>query len=256
MREIAVGAAHVPYRVLGAGRPLVLVHGAGAGARAWDGVADAFAKSNTVVVPNLSGSDAARDDGRELTVDILTEQLAAVVTDLDAGPVDLVGHSLGGVVVSALAASRPDLVRAVVPVATFAGPGDEYVRNSLTVWRDLLGDADTFARYSMLLAFSRAHLRSLGYDAVEELAAAFQPNEGRRRQIELALRLDIRDLLPRIEARALVIGATHDAFLPVENARELAAAIPDAGYEEVDTGHVVMAEQPREFVKLIRDFLA
>ncbi|MFE3701019.1 alpha/beta fold hydrolase, partial [Nocardia tengchongensis] len=109
MREIAVGAAHVPYRVLGAGRPLVLVHGAGAGARAWDGVADAFAKSNTVVVPNLSGSDAARDDGRELTVDILTEQLAAVVTDLDAAPVDLVGHSLGGVVVSALAASRAHL---------------------------------------------------------------------------------------------------------------------------------------------------
>ncbi|MGW4533368.1 alpha/beta fold hydrolase [Nocardia sp. NPDC004340] len=256
MKEITVGTAQVPYEVLGAGRPLVLVHGSGAGARSWDRVKDAFAETNTVVLPNLSGSDTARDDGADLTVEELVEQLAAVVRDLDAGPVDVVGHSLGGVVVAALAALHPDLVRTVVPVATFAGHGDEYLRNALTVWRELLGDADTFARYSMLLAFSRAHLRTIGYDAVEELAAAFRPNADRRRQIELALRLDIRDLLPRIHAPALVIGAAHDAFLPVENARELAAGIPGAVYEEVDTGHVVMAEQPREFVKLIRDFIA
>ncbi|MFD7845838.1 alpha/beta fold hydrolase [Nocardia sp. NPDC059764] len=256
MKEITVGTAHVPYAVLGTGRPLVLVHGSGAGARSWDRVKDAFAETNMVVLPNLSGSDTARDDGGDLTVEGLVEQLAAVVRDLGAGPVDVVGHSLGGVVVAGLAALHPDLVRTVVPVATFAGPGDEYLRNALTVWRDLLGDADTFARYSMLLAFGRTHLRTIGYDAVEELAAAFRPNAGRRRQIELALRLDIRDLLPRIQAPAMVIGAAHDAFLPVENARELAAGIPGAVYQEVDTGHVVMAEQPREFVKLIRDFMA
>ncbi|MFE5285170.1 alpha/beta fold hydrolase [Nocardia sp. NPDC056611] len=256
MREVTVGDARVPYQVLGAGHPLVLVHGSGAGARAWEGVAGAFATTNLVVLPNLSGSDPARDDGGELTVELLAEQLAAVVADLGAGPVDLVGHSLGAVVSAALAAWRPELVRSLVPVAGFAGPGDEYLRNSLTVWRDLLGDAAAFARYSMLLAFSRAHLRSIGHAAVEELAVRFQSTPDRRRQIELALRLDIRDLLPRVQAPTLVIGAAQDGFLPVENARELAAAIPGAVYEEIDTGHVVMVERPREFVKLVSDFIA
>ncbi|MTE13542.1 alpha/beta fold hydrolase [Nocardia sp. CT2-14] len=255
MRELTVGAATVPYRVMGAGRPLVLVHGGGPGAKAWDGVAGAFADANTIALPNLSGSDLARDDDRELTVELLAEQVAAVITDLGAGPADVVGHSLGAVVVAALAALRPDLVRRAVLVAGFAGPGDDYTRHAMTAWRDLLDDADTFARFSMLLAFSRAHLGSIGRAAVDELARAFRSTPGRRRQIELALRLDIRDLLPRIQAPTLVIGGTYDGLAAVENSREVAALVPRAAYRELDSGHVVMAERPQEFVRLVRDFI-
>ncbi|WP_169982292.1 alpha/beta fold hydrolase [Microbispora sp. H10836] len=255
MREITVGTARVPYRVMGEGRPLVLVHGGSPGSTAWDGVAGAFAEAAMVVLPDLSGSDAARDDGGELTVELLAEQLAAVISDLGQGPADVVGHSLGAAVAAALAAVRPDLVRGLVSVAGFAGLGDEYLRNALTVWRDLAGDAGTFPRYTMLLAFSRAHLNSIGRAAVEELAAAYRANAGRLRQIDLALRLDVHDLLPRVQAPTLVIGCARDALVPVENCHELAAAIPGASYEELDSGHIVMAERPKELVALVQDFI-
>ncbi|WAL69120.1 alpha/beta hydrolase [Amycolatopsis cynarae] len=255
MREVTVDAARVPYRVLGEGRPLLLVHGTNAGSKSWDRVAGAFTGTSKVVLPDLSGSDAARDEGRELTVELLTGQLAAVISDLGEGPVDVVGHSMAAPVVAALAADRPDLVRNLVLVAGFAGQGDEYFRNALTLWRDLAGDAGAFARYAMLLAFSRAHLASLGRAAVEELAAAYQPNAGRLRQLDLDLRLDVRDLLPRVQAPTLVIGCTRDVLAPVESSHELAAAIPGASYAELDCGHIVMAERPKEFVKLVRDFI-
>lgn len=45
------------------------------------------------------------------------------------------------------------------------------------------------------------------------------------RQIDLNLRLDVRDLLPKIQARTLVIGCGRDLTVPVENSRELHAAI-------------------------------
>lgn len=255
MKEITVGAARVPYRVTGEGRPLVLVHGTGPGSEAWDGVAEAFADVSTVVLPELSGSDAARDDGGELTVELLAEQVAAVIADLGTGPAFVAGHSLGAPVVAALAALRPDLVRGIVLVAGWAGPGDEYLRNALTVLRDLAGDGDTFARYAMLVAFSRDFLGSIGREAVEELAGGFRPAPGRLRQIDLDLRLDVRDLLPRIQAPALVIGGARDGLIPVENARELAASVPGASYEELECGHVVMAERTKEFVELVRDFV-
>ncbi|MFG1967243.1 alpha/beta fold hydrolase [Nonomuraea sp. NPDC049028] len=255
MREITVGRAHVPYRVMGEGRPLVLVHGGSPGSKAWDGVAGAFTGTSTVVLPDLSGSDAARDDGGELTVELLVEQLTAVISDLGKGPADVVGHSMGASVAAALAAVRPDLVRSVVSVTGWAGRGDEYLRNAFTVWRDLAGDGDTFARYTMLIAFSREHLAAIGPAAVAELATAFRPHPGRLRQIDLASRLDVRDLLPGIQAPTLVIGCARDTLISAEYSRALAADIPGASYEEVDSGHIVMAERPTEFVKLVRDFI-
>ncbi|MGW5264223.1 alpha/beta fold hydrolase [Microbispora sp. NPDC004025] len=255
MREITVGTARVPYRVTGQGRPLVLVHGGNPGSKSWDGVAGAFADTSTVVLPDLSGSDAARDDGGALTIELLAEQLAAVIDDLGQGPADVAGHSMGALVSAALAAVRPDLVRGLVLVAGLAGPGDEYFRNALTLWRDLAGDPAAFARYTMLIAFSPEHLNSIGRAAVEELAAAYRANADRLRQIDLALRMDVRGLLPRVQAPTLVIGCARDALVPVQNTRELAAAIPGASYEELDSGHIATAERPEELVALVRDFI-
>lgn len=255
MREITVGAARVPYRVLGAGRPLVLVHGGSKGSQGWDKVAETFAETRTVVLPDLSGSDAAHDDGGALTVELLTEQVAAVISDLGQGPADVVGHSMGGAVVANLAATRPELVRRLVLVSGWTGQGEEYLRQALSLWRDLAGDADAFARYTMLIAFSRTYLESLTPAAVAELATSYRPAPGRLRQIDLALRLDVRDLLPQIQAEALVIGCPADALISAAYSRKLTGALPNATYAEIDAGHIAMAEQPAEFAKLVRDFI-
>ncbi|MFE3187566.1 alpha/beta fold hydrolase [Nocardia sp. NPDC059240] len=255
MNEITVGNAHVPYRVQGTGRPLVLVHGTSAGSRNWDGVAGAFTDIRTVVLPDLSGSDAARDDGGELTLELLAEQVAAVIEAVGSEPADVVGHSMGAPVVAALAAVRPDLVRRLVLVTGVAGQRDEYFRNVMTVWRELADAPDTFARFAMLVAFSRTHLATLDRAAVEELALAYRPTPGRLRQMELVQRLDARDHLPLIQAPTLAIACTRDAVVSVENPRELAAAIPDSSYVELDCGHMPMFEKPDELVKLVRDFI-
>lgn len=255
MNEITLGTAHVPYRVQGTGRPLVLVHGTSAGSRNWDGVAGAFADARTVVLPDLSGSDAARDDGGVLTLELLAEQVATVIEAVGSQPADVVGHSMGAPVVATLAALRPDLVRRLVLVTGVAGQGDEYFRSVMTVWRELADAPHTFARFAMLVAFSRTHLATLDRDAVEELALAYRPTPGRLRQMDLVQRLDARDRLPLIQAPTLVIACTRDAVVSVENPRELAAAIPDSRYEELDCGHMPMFEKPDELVKLVRDFI-
>ncbi|PSK28216.1 alpha/beta hydrolase [Nocardia seriolae] len=256
MNEIAVGTAHIPYRTMGTGRPLVFVHGGSPGSRNWEGMAAAFEDTRTVVLPELSGSDAARDDGGELTVELLAEQVAAVITAVGQGPADVVGHSMGSAVVNTLAAERPELVRRLVTMAGFpAGDGNEFLRNALTVWLGSAGDADNFARLTMLLSFSRSYLNAVDRATVEELAAFFRPEPGRLGQIGLALRLDVRDLLPRIQAPTLVIGCVDDPIVPVESPRELAATIPGAVYAEVVSGHIPMIEKPDELIKLVRDFL-
>jgi pimeloyl-ACP methyl ester carboxylesterase len=255
MPKLTVGNATISYRVKGSGPALVLVHGAGPGSIMWDGVLDRFTDRHTVLLPDLAGSDPAEDDGSPLTIEGLAEQVNAVIEDSGSGPADVVGFSLGAPTVAAAAALRPDLVRRLVPVAGLSHAGDEYVQQYMTAWLGLTGSPDSFGRFATLTAYSRAFLNQIGHDAVEQSHAFMRPTDGAQRQIDLVRRLDIRALLPRIEAPTLVIGATRDQTIPVENHRELFAGIRGSAYAELDTGHVAMAERPDEFAKLVRDFL-
>jgi pimeloyl-ACP methyl ester carboxylesterase len=255
MTKLTVGNARISYRTEGSGSPLVLVHGVGPGSLMWDEILDDFAARHTVHLPDLSGSDSAEDDGAPLTVETLAEEVIAVIEHAGAGPADVVGFSLGAPTAAAVAALRPDLVRRLVPVAGFAHGGDEYVRQLVTAWLAVAGSPEGFGRLGVPTSFSRRFLNEIGHDAAERMNGFMRPTPARLRQLDLLLRLDVRDLLPRITAPTLGIGCTEDLTIPVENHRELTAAIPGSEYTELDSGHVVMGERPAEFLKLVRDFL-
>ncbi|MFG3104512.1 alpha/beta fold hydrolase [Streptomyces sp. NPDC048182] len=253
--SLRVGQATVRYRTYGSGPGLVLVHGTGSGSVTWEGLVDRFADRYTVVLPDLSGSDPVRDDGAPLTVEVLTEQLAAVIAHTGLGPVDVVGHSLGAIVALSLAATRPGLVRRLVPIAGFGRGDDAYLR---ATWEQYLALADRpaeFARFAMLTAFGRTYLRGLGKRAVDELARDFLPTRGRIRQFEAVRRADVHGLLARIEAPTLVIGCTEDHLVPAENVRQVHAALPGSEYAELVCGHVARVERPDELAALVRGFL-
>jgi pimeloyl-ACP methyl ester carboxylesterase len=153
-------------------------------------------------------------------------------------------------------ATRPALVRRLVLVNGWGRADDPYMQNMMEVWRRTaeLG-AETFGRLATITAFSPTFLGKLGSEGVEGLVSNTEPTSGTLRQIDLNLRLDIRDLLPRIESETLVIGSTQDRMVPVSKPRELHAAISGSDYAELDSGHVVLAERPAEFTKLVREFL-
>ncbi|MER6510808.1 alpha/beta hydrolase [Nonomuraea sp. NPDC001636] len=253
-RHLTVSGTRVAYRTVGDGPGLVLLHGTGPGSSTWNGLAERFADRNTVILPDLGGSDLVEDDGAPLTVEGLTEQLAAVIEDSGKAPVDLLGFSLGAVVALSLAATRPELVRRLIPVSGWAHTEDAYLRTALQTWLGLAGNPDAFARFSMLTAFSRRYLNSLDPEDLESRATYFRPHPNRLRQIDLGRRVDLRHLLPGITAPTLVVGAARDGLIPVENSRELHAAIPGSSYLELDTGHVSSVESPDDFVTLVRDF--
>ncbi|MFE5602433.1 alpha/beta fold hydrolase [Streptomyces coelicoflavus] len=256
MPNVVAGDARVDYQVRGSGAGIVFVHGTGFGAQGtWGHLADEFTDGRTVLLPDLSGCGATEDNGGELTAELLADQVIAVIEDNGGSPVDLVGFSLGSVVSATVAALRPDLVRRLVLTAGWAGPGDEYLRNMMTVWRSLADNADAFGRFGTLTAFSRSFLNTVGKEQLEGLVQGNKPNEGALRHIDLNLRADIRDLLPKIEAETLVIGCTLDATVPVQHSRELHEAIANSSYAELESGHVVVYEKTAEFVQLVRDFI-
>jgi pimeloyl-ACP methyl ester carboxylesterase len=254
--RVYAGNARVNYTVTGSGPSLVLVHGVGKGAQsAFGHLVDQFAERNTVILPDLSGSEAAEDDGGELTIEVLAEQVSAVIEDVGTEPVDLLGFSLGASVVAATAALRPEQVRRLVPVGGLVQT-DAYMRNLIGLTLSLADNPEAFGRVLTTTAFSPKFINSLDSLAeVEKLGAELSPSPGRLRQLRLLERVDIRSLVERIQAEALVIACSPDAAVPTEHSRELHAAIPNSSYIEVDSGHMVLFERPLEFVRLVNQFI-
>jgi pimeloyl-ACP methyl ester carboxylesterase len=106
----------------GSGDPIVFLHGMGTSAATWERCMELLADRFTVVAPDLlgHGSSPVLDDPAEYTRDRTLVDLDDIVADLDGPPV-LVGHSLGGYLALAYAATRPESVRGVVVLNT--GPG-------------------------------------------------------------------------------------------------------------------------------------
>ena len=98
----------------------VLVHGAWHGGWCWYKLAARLrAAGHLVSCPDLPGHGVDRTPTPEVTMNAYVERVASVL-DAASEPVVLLGHSMGGAVVSQTAEARPDRIRAAVYLAAFA----------------------------------------------------------------------------------------------------------------------------------------
>ncbi|GAA2390103.1 alpha/beta fold hydrolase [Nonomuraea africana] len=247
----------VHYEVEGQGPGLVLVHGTGGDAdKVFGNVVHHFTATRTVVRPNFSGSGQTVDDGAELSVDLIAEQVATATREAVRGPVDLLGFSLGAVAAAAVAATHPDLVRRLILVGGWAhstGPRDTFYFETSRKLLDT--DRDLFKRFSALTGFSPAALDSFGHQGLAQSLDDAWPPPGIGRQIDLGAQVDIRALLPSITAPTLVVGFAGDNMIPLEGSRQLHAAIPGSRLVEIDEGHMDWFADPTRLIALTRDFL-
>ncbi|MFW5416888.1 alpha/beta hydrolase [Nocardiopsis sp. CNT-189] len=254
----AARSTRVHYEVDGQGPGLALVHGMGGDAeKVFGNVFGHFTDSRTVIRPNFGGSGLTEDDGGELSVDLIADQITAAIRDASDGPVDLLGFSLGAVGAAAVAAAAPELVRRLVLVGGWAhttGPRDRYYFE--TARRMLETDREMFKRFSALTGFSAAALDRFGHEGLAYSLADAWPPEGIGRQIDLALRVDIRPLLSEITAPTLVVGFAEDAMVPPAGSRELHGAIRGSRLVEVaGEGHMDWFADPGRLIEITRDFL-
>ena len=93
-----------------------LVHGAIADHRIWEPVRDEIARRYRFVAltQRYFGTGPWQDDGKEFSVATFADDLAKFITSLNAGPVHLVGWSLGSQVATTAAVKNPSLVRSLI----------------------------------------------------------------------------------------------------------------------------------------------
>ena len=214
----------------GRGPALVFTHGMGVSSESWAALADALSEEFTVVCWDLlgHGRSPVPADPALYTRDGALEDLDAVlgsVADAPGAPV-LVGHSLGGYLTLAHAATRPGVARGLVVLAT--GPGYR--------------DAENRERWN-----SRSRHIAPRFGVEPQVA-------------DLNLQHDslVIDALPKIQTPTLVLAGTEDDAAYGRSGEYLERKLPHGRFERVSGGGHSMHEDTHaaDVAGHIRDFVA
>ncbi|GAA0930766.1 alpha/beta fold hydrolase [Nonomuraea longicatena] len=139
---------------------LVLIHGSAASARSWDALVPMLTGSHRVIRIDLLGHGrSAKPDGPGYATSDQARRVGQALDLLGVKQAVIVGHSSGGVVATALAERRPELVTALVLINT--GPSlDAFIEaGSAAVGLTQWPPADEQIRRFASTGFSRAGAR-------------------------------------------------------------------------------------------------
>jgi pimeloyl-ACP methyl ester carboxylesterase len=267
------------YLELGSGPPLIC-HPGGPGIPAliFDDLGGLDAERTLVLLNprGVGGSDAADSYG--------LEDYAADLDDLRAHlgleKIDLFGHSAGGFTSMVYAATNPARVRRLVLCGTFT----RFSAESRELFGRFLAERESDPRFADAVAARRQREESppeneaeLGLLALRGLPLLFG-RYGEKEQAFLeraaasgsayhvpaltyfnervAATMDLRPLLPRIEARTLVITGDQDPW-GIAAVPELDADLRDAEIVVMPgIGHMPWVEEPNGFRSALLEFLA
>jgi pimeloyl-ACP methyl ester carboxylesterase len=249
------------WRWPGAGPAVLLLHGIANYARYWDFFADAVAGRLELVATDARGhGESARPQEGYAPADFVADAIA-VLDALDWQRPLVVGHSMGGGHAIAFAAAHPDRVARLVIVDNSPEPmasGSERARRLTSARPERFADA----------AEAEAYLRrtSPGYaDAVyanrlrwafraESGALAWRSSHDALARIFAAPRGDRWAALASLRCPTLVVRGARSNVLSAETYAGMLTTIPDARGVELEAGHNVALDRPRELADAVVAF--
>lgn len=259
-KYIDVDGVRTCYFDSGSGRPLVLVHGGGAGADAWGNWKSCiplYEKNFRVIAVDMIGfgnTDKPPSDLYAYDQAGRNRHMAGFLEALAIGPVNIIGSSMGGATVLGVAMAKPQLIEKMV----LMGSAGIDISNPDPAYKQ------TMAKYDFTREGMREIMKALSgsRSVVDEELLEYR--------FQLSIRDDVKMALGAIRGKPLIyaeneIGAIKHPTLVVAG-KEDRVAILDRNYRFLELlenswgfimphcGHWVMIERPAEFVEITSKF--
>ena len=242
----------------GSGTPLVLLHGIGGAAEAFNAQLSGLAGDHRVIAWDAPGYGRSGDLPGEPDLDAYADAVIAVLHGLDAEPAHLLGVSWGGVIATRVAIKAPEVLRSLVLADSSRGSGRtaegrKAMAARVEELRTRGAGAFALARGPRLTAPSAE--QSVVDQVVALMSRVRMPGYGNAARVMAAT--DHSAQLPLVTTPTLVIVGAEDRVTGVAESRTLAEQIPDARLIEIPgAGHAANQEKPALFNAAVRNFLA
>jgi pimeloyl-ACP methyl ester carboxylesterase len=220
--------AQARYRVVGDGQDVLVLHGLSGSWRWWSPLFSWLTEHHRlhlVELPKLGRIRAGE----------VVPWLGRLLDGAGLGQVDVLAHSLGGLLAAELAVQQPARVRKLALVAPAGVPCERGVlARSLPLIEEL---------YNV-----RGRLPTIVGDAMRTGPVSLAHG------VAYVWERDLRSELHNVQAPSLLVWGERDRLVPARVAEEWQRLLPDSRLVKLPCGHVPMWEAPRELAACLLEF--
>jgi pimeloyl-ACP methyl ester carboxylesterase len=275
--DAGVSEAQLPqgtirYRELGAGEPILLVHGLLVNGLLWREVAPPLARDFRVIVPDwpLGSQELPMKPGADLSPPGLAAIIAGFMSELELQGVTLVGNDTGGAICQLVAVHHPEqLARLVLtPCDTyknFLPPAFRPLQALARVPGAIYVIAQSLrprAARRLPLAYGWLAKRGIADELTDAWLAPALSDSSIRREIAAVLKgissrytLEAAARFGEFDKPVLIAWAPEDRFFKLRDAERMVAAFPSVRLELIEDSYTfVSLDQPERTAQLIADF--
>lgn len=252
MQKVNVNGIQLAYERRGRGSPLVLIHGFPLDHHLWDEVTPLLEDTFDVILPDLRGFGDSTTVDSPYGMEDLASDLAGLLDQLGIQKAAIVGHSMGGYVALAFARLYPDRVGGLGLVSSqVLADAPERKEGRYKSAADVAANGIGSVVEAMTPKFtSDERLQSYARASMERQPAAAYIDALKA----MAERPDSTSYLSSFHFPVVVIHGDADSLIPVDRAREVKAALPQANLVEVaGAGHMPMMEAKEKTAEALRE---
>ncbi len=259
MPDFHNNGASVHYELIGSGPPLLLIAGIASDNASWGPLIPLLADRFRLIAIDNRGAGRTKVDGPIELTDMV-DDCAALLDHLQLDRVDVVGHSMGGMIGLRLAARHPARVARLVTLASGAMSNARRVLFQDMARLGFITPRGDWFRLLYQWLFSDPFFAEEKTVADAAAASAAYPHRQSpadfARQVAAIERAGPFTTQQAIRCPVLSISAALDLLAPQARVDELHKMIGTITRAQVDgAAHSIHWERPNETAALIRDFL-
>ena len=247
------------YRVIGTGKPVVLVHGFGEDGDIWLNQVKFLREKFKLIIPDLpsSGHSAMIDD---MSMKGMAEVIIAIMKAEYCIPCPVIGHSMGGYIALALAEKHPETLSAfgLFHSSAFADSDEKKANRQKGIAFIQQHGAGEFLKTvtpNLFAPDSKEKIPEVIKDLLEQ-GNNFTPQSLVSYYQAMMQRPDRTDVLQKAAVPVLFIMGKYDNAVPMEDSLKQ-CHLPQKSYIHIlaQSGHMGMLEEADRCNQILEEFL-
>jgi len=250
------------YQEYGNGEPLILIAGLASDSQSWLPVVTGLSKHSRVIIFDNRGVGRSPSDNTNITIQQMTDDCVKLIRHLKLSSVNILGHSMGGMIAMDLAIRYPTLVNKLILEATSPKLSMRNVKlfNDWVSYLNMDMEKELWFKNIFYWIFSPAffdnEIMLKQYIDMSVNYAYPQSDSSFKNQIAAISSMDISLNLYKIKAKTLVMSGELDLLFPPSKEFELFSDITHIQYVTVpNAAHSIHTENPIFFTDSVVSFL-
>lgn len=258
-KTISFQGKEIFYRVIGNGKPAVLVHGFGEDGEIWHNQVKFLQDKFKLIIPDLPGSghSALIDD---MSMEGLAETILVILQEEKCIPCPVIGHSMGGYITLALAERHTEALTAfgLFHSSAFADSDEKKATRQKGIAFIQQHGACEFLKTvtpNLFAPDAKNKIPEVIQDLVEQ-GNNFTPQSLVSYYRAMMQRPDRTDVLRKTAVPVLFIMGKYDNAVPMEDSLKQ-CHLPEKSYIHilVQSGHMGMLEEADSCNRILEEFL-